>query len=152
MDVAMQTGTGTWDLLPSATVQGEAGALAWGAQATAALRLSPRHADGYAWSPRADASGWLGWPLAHGLSATARMAWRLAPRVVGTRTPPVPTLSPPDDPSNHGGRQIDAGIGLAAHGTAGALSMEIVQPLQARVRGVQLTPRARVSLSWSRAL
>lgn len=152
MDAGMQTGTGTTDLLPSLTVQGESGALAWGAQATAALRLSSRNADGYAWSPRADASGWLGWPLAHGLSATARMAWRLAPRVVGTRTPPVPALSPPDDPSNHGGRQIDAGIGLAAHGAAGTLSMEIVQPLWARLRGVQLTPRARVSLAWSRAL
>lgn len=152
MDPAMQTGTGTWDLLPSLTVQGDAGALAWGAQATATLRLQRRNADGYAWGPRANADGWLGWMLWNGLSATLRTGWRLEARIVGERTPSAPALSPADAPANHGGQAIDAGLGLAWRTAAGMLQLEGAQPLWARVRGVQLTPRRRWTLAWSRAL
>jgi hypothetical protein len=90
--------------------------------------------------------------LWNGLSATLRTGWRLEARIVGERTPSAPALSPADDPANHGGQVIDAGLGLAWRTAAGMLQLEGAQPLWARVRGVQLTPRTRWTLAWSRAL
>lgn len=152
MDYAMQSGTGTWDLLPSATVQGGAGTFLWGAQATAALRLQARNRDGYAWGPGGQVTGWLGWAPRGGFAATLRGAWRVEPGVVGERIAAPAALSSPDDPANHGGRRVELGVGVSMAGSAGALSVEAVQPLRSWVRGVQPEPRTRWVIAIGRAM
>lgn len=152
MDYAMQSGTGTWDLLPSVTVQGGSGPLRWGAHGSAALRLQARNRDSYAWGPGGRVTGWLGWVPGQGLALTVRGAWRAEPGVVGVRADAPPALSSPDDPANHGGRHIDLGLGLSMTGGAGTLSVEALQPLRTWVRGVQPEPRTRWVIAIGRAL
>jgi hypothetical protein len=158
MGAALQTGGGTWDLLPSAAVHGAAGPWGWGAQLSAASRLQSANAQGWARGLRWQADGWLGAALGAGWGATARLSWRVDHGVQGTAKGATTPLSPTDLTAQQGGRAAELGLGLStaldAHGGArrGTLSVERVQPLSVLTRGVQLSPRNSWLLAWSHHL
>lgn len=158
VDVGMQTGSGTWALLPTATVQGTLGTLSWGAQWTAATRLQAANDAGHARGWRWQASTWLGAALAPGIGASTRLAWRVDHGVAGRPAAAAAPLAPTEVAAQQGGRVAELGLGLSAALDAdggarrGTLAVERLLPLHAWTRGVQLGPRGGWVLSWSHAL
>lgn len=157
LDYAMQTGTGTWDLLPSLTHVRSAGRWSWGGQFSAAVRLQTVNDDGYAWGPRWQATAWVGHHWAPQLASTLRLAVRREPGVIGARTLGTPVSSPAERASNHGGRFSELGAGLTYRWAAETrldtqLSLEAVLPLHSQVQGFQLAPRRRWILAVRQAL
>jgi len=153
MDYAMQTGSGTWDLLPSISGLGSAGPWGWGLQLAAVRRLG-RNDEGYALGHRWQATGWATRRLASSLTATLRAARSVDGPIRGERGGPHPAAAPPDHAANHGGRLDELGLGLVADRLPGAyqgatLSVEWLQPLRQELRGYQLGRRGALALSWS---
>ena len=56
----MQTGSGTWDLMPGATYTGKGASISWGGQAVGTVRLGRNDAD-YAFGDVLDATAWSAW-------------------------------------------------------------------------------------------
>ena len=158
LDIGMQTGSGTWELLPSATVHGAAGRWSWGLQLSAASRLQAFNSEGYARGLRWQASAWLGGRIVQGLAASTRLSWRVDHGVAGAPRDAVTPVAPTDVAAQHGGRSAELGLGLNAaldaHGgrQRGTLALEWLQPLRPWVRGVQLSPRGQWVLSWNHHL
>ena len=153
MDYAMQTGSGTWDLLPSISAMGRSGPGGWGLQLAATRRLG-RNDDGYALGDRWQATGWLSRRLGPVLSATLRASHSVEGGIRGERTGLHPQGSPADQAGNHGGTLDEAALGLVADRLPGALrgssvGLEWAQPLRQDVRGYQLGRGRGFVLSWS---
>ena len=154
LDYGMQTGSGTWDLLPSLTWQGRAGDWAWGAQATAVIRGEARNRQGYALGNQWQASGWLSRRLGAELSASLRGVLSEEGAMRGQREEARPASSPAEVAANQGGRFAEIGLGLnlaALPGVArgSSLGVEWLLPLRADVRGFQLPRRSTLALHWS---
>lgn len=153
MDYAMQTGSGTWDLLPSATWLGRAEPWGWGLQLHATRRLG-RNDDGYALGDRWQASAWLSRRLGPVFSTTLRVSRSMDGAIRGERAGPHPQDSPADHAANHGGRLDELALGLVADRLPGALQgssvgIEWLQPLRQAVRGYQLGRGRGLVLSWT---
>lgn len=153
MDYAMQTGSGTWDLLPSLTWLRSAGPWGWGLQLGATRRLGS-NGDGYALGDRWQASGWVSRRLAPSISATLRASRSVEGPIRGERRDVHPQGSPPDHAANHGGRLDELGLGVVVDQLPGAaqgsnLGIEWLQPLRQDVRGYQLGRGRGLVLSWS---
>lgn len=160
LDVAMQPGSGTWDLLPSASWLAGRRAWSWGVAAQAALRLQSANEDGYAWGPRWQADTWLARRISPAWAGLLRARWRQDGRVVGEHRGIGTPVSPPEASANHGGQVLEAGAGLQLdgpgldgdHSSAGGqrhsrLALEWLHTVAADLRGVQLQPRSRWTLS-----
>jgi hypothetical protein len=153
MDYAMQTGSGTWDLLPSLTWLRSAGPWGWGLQLGATRRLGSNDA-GYALGDRWQAAGWVSRRLAPSISATLRASRSVDGPIGGERRDAHPQGSPPDHAANHGGRLDELGLGLVVDRLPGGhqgstLGIEWLQPLRQDVRGYQLGRGRGLVLSWS---
>jgi hypothetical protein len=153
MDYAMQTGSGTWDLLPSLTWLRSAGPWGWGLQLGATRRLD-RNDAGYALGDRWQAAGWVSRRLAPSLSATLRASRSVDGPIRGERRDAHPQGSPTDHAANHGGRLDELGLGLVVDRLPGGhqgstLGIEWLQPLRQDVRGYQLGRGRGLVLSWS---
>lgn len=66
----MQTGSGTWDVEPSATIKGQQGRFGWGAQASYRWRVEHRNSAGYRLGNKALVTGWLTYLVGPNLGAT----------------------------------------------------------------------------------
>lgn len=152
LDIGMQTGSGTWELLPSATLRGAQARWSWGLQFAATMSLQSSNDQGYARGHRWQASGWTGWRATPALAATARLGWRVDRGVSGSARDATPADAPTDLGANLGGRFVETGFGLHHAGGAGMLALERVQPLWSELRGTQLPPRSRWALSWHMSL
>ncbi|WP_284617841.1 DUF3570 domain-containing protein [Aquabacterium humicola] len=153
MDIAMQTGSGTWDLLPGVAWLGQSGRFSGGLQLGGTRRLGT-NADGYALGDRWQAAGWAGWRIAAPLTVTARLSRTVDGAIRGDRRDAHPTWSPADHIRNHGGRLDELGLGLAIDRLPGAyagtsLSLEWTHALRHAVRGVQLPRRGGLALNFS---
>jgi hypothetical protein len=153
MDYAMQTGSGTWDLLPSLTWQGRAEPWGWGLQLNATRRLG-RNDEGYTLGDRWQATGWLSRRLGPVFSATLRASHSAEGAIRGGRIAAHPLTSPADSGANHGGRLDELAWGLVADRLPGALQgssvgVEWLMPLRQEVRGYQLGRGRGLVLSWS---
>lgn len=163
MDYGMQTGSGTWDFLPSATWLGRAGAWSWGGQVNGVKRLEKRNASGYALGDVFQASTWAGYSPAPGLSIflraihTAQGGIRGAMPGIeavtdafGNVTWPRSQFSPVDLSVNYGGRFNEIGLGLSAEvpGLGGRLGLEWLVPVADRPRGDQLVRRGSLAMNW----
>jgi hypothetical protein len=139
----MQLGSGTWDLLPALTYQGERGRLHFGAQTTAILRMEGEGPTGYALGNEAKVTAWAGAELSEWLSATIRGLYTWRGRIHGRYDRPTLVRTPADSPRNAGGRFVDLGIGLGVEIPRGSfegmqLSLEWIQPLSDDFNGYQL--------------
>lgn len=156
LDVAMQPGSGTWDLLPSASWLGGRGAWSWGVAAQAALRLQSVNDDGYAWGPRWQADTWLARRFGPQWAGLLRARWRQDGTVAGRHQGISTVVSPPEASANHGGRALEAGAGLQVDAAGaghrhGRLAVEWLHTVAADLRGTQLQPRGRWTFSWATA-
>lgn len=152
----MQPGSGTWDLEPSLTVTGRAGALGWGAQAAYRWRSEEHNGSGFAFGNKARATGWASYLLTGDLGATARLEYVHEGKVLGHYNGPHNHAAPPDRQENYGGDTVSAGFGLNWLLPGGAarrpqLGAELAVPLYQNLGGIQAPQDWRFSMSLSQA-
>lgn len=146
----MQTGSGTWQIEPSATVTGDAGRIGWGAQASYRFSVESRNSAGYRLGNRALVTGWVDYLLGGNVRATARAEFTGQGRIHGTYDGPASMGMPEDDPANYGGDLLIGAVGLNWKPQLGMrrgpqLGIEVGLPLYQRVNGVQLPQKWQVS-------
>lgn len=153
MHFDMQTGSGTWDLLPSLTWTFAGERVQGGAQISAVTRLESRNASGYQLGDTLQASVWGSHGWSGGLAATLRGVYSLRDEISGDFAQFNARIGPMDYPQNQGGRAFDVGLGLSYTVPAGrlaghGLALEWTQPVYEHVLGVQLPRRGTLSASW----
>lgn len=139
----MQLGTGTFDLLPSATYLHQPNAnFSYGAQLKGRIHLG-RNAQGYSLGNKIEATSWVAHNVAEWASISFRLAAMHAGSVDGDTDNSVNTAMPmslPADPSNTGGTSIDAAVGLNLwHPEDGfRVATEFSMPVYQNLNGTQL--------------
>ena len=139
----MQTGSGTWDIEPSATLTGQESALSWGAQVGYRFRAGRRNSSGYRLGDRALLTGWLSYLVRPTIGVTARAEFTSQGRIHGQYDGPASMGMPEDVPANYGGDLLIGAIGVNWKPTVGMqrgpqLGIEFGVPLYQRVDGIQL--------------
>jgi hypothetical protein len=149
MHFDMQTGSGTWDLLPALTWQDSAGAWHYGAQLSGTKRLEQRNASGYRLGDQWQLSTWATHPLTTLLAGSARLTHTWRDAIHGDFTEYNARLGPMDFPANQGGRYTDLGVGLIVTLPANQqLAVEWEEPVQDEPNGVQLAREGQWNLQW----
>jgi hypothetical protein len=153
----MQLGSGTWDLLPSLTFGGGAGAWGWGGQIAAVVRLEQENDSGFRFGDQYQATLWASRRLSGALSGSARVLYTTQGAVGGHYNGPHHHASPPDLQANYGGDFVEIGLGLNAvigdGGFAGnRLGVEVLIPVFQDVNGFQQEREPTLFLSWALAI
>jgi hypothetical protein len=151
----MQLGSGTWDFLPSLTYTGRADRWSWGAQMSGIIRMEDENDEGYKLGDVFQATAWGSYRLADWLSTSVRVLHTQQGEVEGF-APTGMGRSPPDWPSNYGGRFWDVGFGLNTVVPSGPLmghrlSAEWLQPLEDDVNGYQQEREGTLWVNWSKS-
>ena len=152
----MQSGSGTWDIEPSVTARGQAGAMGWGVQASYRWRTESANASGFAFGDRAAASAWASWLASPDLSLTGRLSYEHEGRILGHYNGAHRHATPSDRQANYGGDKVFASAGLNyALPFGGAkpvqLGVEAGLPLYQDLNGIQLPESWRIAVSLSKA-
>ncbi len=150
----MQSGTGTWDLEPGLTYKGRRGALGFGAQAVASIRLGENDA-GYSFGDVYEGSAWLSFRPAQWISLSGRVRGRSTGRVEGIDPAivgPVQTANP----DFQGGERVDliGGVNLVAThgGLAGhRIGIEVGAPVYQDLNGPQMAGQWFATIGWQKA-
>lgn len=150
MQYCMQTGSGTWDIEPSATVKGQTGRIGWGAQASFRLRAEHRNSAGYRLGNRALATGWVSYLVGPTVGVTARAEYTHQGRIHGEYDGMHMEDMPQDFPANFGGDMLMGAVGLNWEPMIGEkrgpqLGVELGIPLYQNLNGVQLPQRWQLS-------
>jgi hypothetical protein len=151
----MQPGSGTWDLEPSLTLTGRAGAIGWGGQASYRWRTDDNNESGFAFGDKARATGWVSTLLSRDLGATARLEYVHEGAILGHYNGPHSHAAPPDRQANYGGDVVSTGFGLNWLLPIGGdrkpqLSGELSVPLYQDLNGIQAPQDWRFTLGLSR--
>ena len=107
----MQLGSGTVDLKPGATYNGQAERLSWGMQGIGTIRLG-RNDNDYSMGDRFDSTAWGAVSLSDWLSASMRTSWSVWGDYDGADPDLNPMMIPTADPDRRGGRQVDLAFGF----------------------------------------
>jgi len=154
----MQLGSGSYDLKPSLTYNGDWRGWRIGAQANAVLRLNDNDAD-YRLGDRFEVQGWAMRRLTDWLSASARLDISRQGKMDGQDaaiTLPVTTAQT----ASSGGTYANISLGLNLIGQTGALggvlaghrlALEWVSPLHQDANGVQMKRDDTLMLGWQKA-
>ena len=138
---AMQLGSGSWDVLPGATIRQTRGAWGWGAQYQGTIR-SGKNDHGYKFGDSHMATAWVSRSLAPWISTSLRLSGRTTGKISGI-DPAIVAPVQTADPDNYGGNTIDAHIGANLLANKGALQgtrlgVEFGMPLLRDLNGPQL--------------
>lgn len=140
----MQLGTGTFDLLPSATyLHQPSDHFSYGAQIKGRIHLG-RNNQGYSRGNKIEATSWIAHNVADWASISFRVAAMHSGKVDGNTdrsvNDPMAIMSLPADPSNTGGTSIDAAVGLNLwHPEDGfRVATEFAMPVYQNLNGTQL--------------
>jgi hypothetical protein len=148
MHYDMQTGSGTWDLLPAVTWTSTRGASQFGAQLSGIKRLEGANDEGYRLGDELQVSGWAARTLTENLSASLRAVWLRRAAIDGTATSYNAAIGPMDQPANSGGRFLDIGIGVNLAIAGSELAVEWLVPVRDDVNGFQLERDGTLAASW----
>jgi hypothetical protein len=154
MHFDMQTGSGTWDLLPSLTyLGGNHRALSWGAQVSGSYPLGNRNESGYRLGDVIWVNTWGAYALNSWISATGRLSYTDQKAIEGDFDSYNARLGPMDYPENSGGRFLDAGLGLRLSVPAGeyaghSFALEWLEPVSQDVNGFQLPRSGTLIAAW----
>lgn len=151
---AMQAGTGTFDLEPALTYKGRRGAIGFGAQATASIKLD-ENKWGYAFGDSYEATAWLSYRPAQWISFSGRVKARTTGRIQGIDPAimgPVQTANP----DFQGGDRVDliGGVNLVApHGALAGhrLGIELGVPVYQNLNGPQMAGDWMLTVGWQKA-
>lgn len=147
----MQIGSGTLDLEPGLTYLGNAGAINWGGQAKAVLRLGTND-EGYTLGDRFEATAWASYDLADWVSTSFRVRGSTQGRIDGADpliVAPVQTAQP----DFQGGDRLDLLVGANFLLTDGALkgnrlAVEAGFPVAQDLNGPQLETDFTLTIGW----
>jgi len=150
LQYCMQTGSGTWDIEPSATVRGQDGRLGWGLQGSYRFRAEHRNSSGYRLGNRALATGWVSYLVGPNVGVTARAEYSHQGRIHGEYDGMHMEDMPQDFPANFGGDMVMGAVGLNWEPMLGEkrgpqVGVEMGVPLYQKLNGVQLPQRWQVS-------
>ncbi len=148
MDYGMQTGSGTWDLVPALTWSLANGAWQYGAQITGVKRLEDRNDQGYRLGDEVQVSGWTTRAFTPHISASLRAQWLQRGEIEGAFDAYNAGTSPVDIPGNYGGRFVDIGLGLNVDIAGSQLALEWLTPVHENLNGYQLERHGTLSASW----
>ncbi len=150
---AMQLGSGTYDLLPGITYNGNRQRWYWGGQYLGTLRL---HRDqGYALGDKHSLSGWLNYQWRPFISTSLRLQYHTLGRIDGIDARiagPVQTANP----DYYGGDELNLNLGMNLMGQRGALAgqrlaVELSLPLHRDLNGPQMETDWTISAGWQYA-
>ncbi|GLT00540.1 hypothetical protein GCM10007897_19280 [Sphingobium jiangsuense] len=152
----MQTGSGTWDMLPSLTATGSAGRFGWGGQAAYVWRAENRNDSGYRLGDRFTGTAWGSYRFADGASVSLRGLYTHEGAIKGHYNGAHNHSSPPDLQPNYGGDRLELGFGLNLVATGGPLKgirigAEYLVPVHEKVNGIQLARRDGLQLNLGKA-
>jgi hypothetical protein len=150
----MQAGTGTWDLEPALTYKARRGAIGFGAQAAASIRLDSNK-WGYAFGDTYEATAWASYRPAQWISLSGRAKARTMGRIDGIDPNimgPVQTANP----DFQGGERVDLLAGVNLVGTHGALAghrlgIELGLPVYQDLNGPQMAADWNLTVGWQKA-
>ncbi|SFN52219.1 Putative MetA-pathway of phenol degradation [Roseovarius lutimaris] len=148
---SMQLGSGTFDLHPSLTYETGRGALNWGGQMRAIVRLGDND-EGYRLGHEAALSGWLSYRAAPWISYSGRAEYRHAGRIKG-RDSNIAGPSLGADPRNYGGDYVTLYAGADLTPRRGPLKgqllgVELGVPVYQNLNGVQSKTDWSIAVAW----
>jgi len=151
----MQSGSGTWDLLPGLTYTGHTEGLSWGLQGIGTIRTG-RNDNGYRLGDRFDATAWLARPWTDWLSTSARVAWSGWGNITGSDDALNPNLVPTADPNRRAGHRLELWGGVNVSVPLGPLgrhrfAVEGGFPAYEWLDGPQLETDWRIVVGWQLA-
>jgi len=148
----MQLGSGTWDLRPGLTYNGEVTHFSWGAQVMGTIRLGSNEQN-YTLGNAYDVTGWGAWKISDWVSLSGRLQWNQWFNIRGQDTrlqspmpavfPTAASFIPTADPNLRGGERLDIGPGLNFVVPKGPLrgvrlAVEALFPVYQSLNGPQL--------------
>ncbi|BDV38487.1 outer membrane protein [Methylocystis bryophila] len=110
----MQTGTGTFDVLPGILYGGFVGPWSWGLSYRARLPLTVND-EGYMWGNYQEANGWVGYSWIPGFTTTFRVSGNIQDHIVGA-DPWIVAKIQAADPLFYGGKRIELFGGASLDG------------------------------------
>ena len=153
----MQTGSGTWDVLPGLTYFGHSDFFSWGAQAMGTIRPGRNRAD-WAAGNRADVTGWLAVPWAEWVSTSIRVNYQYWGNYRGNESrPPTPQQIETADPKLRGGQSVALLGGINLYVPLGKFlgrnrfAVEVGAPVYQWLHGPQLKTNWQVTVGWQKA-
>lgn len=150
----MQTGSGTWDVLPGLTVLVQNDRASVGLQARGTLRLGDND-RGYTFGDRVDAGVWGAYRFNDYLSVSARLHAESWGEVDGVDPVLDPDANFTENPALQGGSRVDFPVGVnlyfpgeILHGHR--LGLELALPIHQDLDGPQLRQDWMISVGWEK--
>lgn len=148
----MQTGSGTWDLLPGITYLGQTDRISWGAQASGVVRLGEND-RGYTLGNELNATGWLAYRWSRWVSNSLRLAGSAVGTLSGQDAALNPMMVTTADTRNFGGQRVTGLIGVNFYVPEGflyghRLGVEFGLPLYQHLNGPQMEQQSVLTLGW----
>jgi hypothetical protein len=144
----MQTGSGTWDFLPSLTYSQAGDLWYWGSQVNGIVRLEDSNSSGYRLGNLQELAAWLGATPKPWLALSLRTSYSKRAAIKGDFDRYSSRSGPMDFPQNQGGTLWDLGLGASVSFAGSQLSAEWSLPLHEDVNGYQLERRSMLSAAW----
>ena len=146
MEYPMQTGSGTYSLLPGLTYLGQELPWGWAADFNSTVRLG-RNDNGYRLGNRYQSSVSITRQLANPVSLSVGIRGELWENITGSDLLLDPTDEPPKDPNLQGGKRLSALLGVTFHPRNGLLKGQHFH-VQAEVPVVQSLDGPQLQRSW----
>lgn len=149
----MQLGAGIWQALPSITYQYNEGDLKAGVQVSARLPLEDTNDLGFYKGQQVGGTAWLSYAWLPKLSTSVRVQHTKTDDIRGQYVNFTAPNTPAFQPTNYGGRQTLAGLGVNTTMPWGVrVGAEYMVPVYNKVNGVQQDTDNVIYLSISKAL
>jgi hypothetical protein len=151
----MQTGSGTFDLIPGFTYSGQSERYSWGGQALATVRLGDNTHD-YRLGNRFHLTGWFARLWTRSLSTSVRLEWQVWGNIHGSDDDLNPLVVPTADPDRRAGSRVDLAFGINWQFRSGPfrghrIAAEYAVPIDQSLDGPQLETDWRVIVGWQKA-
>ena len=148
----MQTGSGTWDILPGITYLGQVERVSWGAQASGLLYLGENN-RGYTLGDQLNATGWIAYRWSDWWSISFRLAGSTAKNLEGWDEELNLMMVTTADPDNFGGQRLTGHLGMNFYVPEGylynhRLAVEFGLPLYQNLNGPQMGLQSVLTLGW----
>ena len=151
----MQLGSGTYDIEPAYTAGFSINNWGFGGQLGGVFRLESSNANGYRLGNKVWLELWSSYDITNYLSVNSRIKYLYQQAIRGEYNKAHTNMSPPDSPSNYGGKLAEWGVGtnwvIPTHSVFGALrfGLEWAFPIYQSVKGIQLLKESMVNFNVS---
>jgi hypothetical protein len=150
----MQTGTGTWDLIPALAYTGQINDVSWGLQTGANLRPG-LNMQGYALGDEFTGNAWISYRFSKWMSSSLRLEENVT-TTMNKYDPNIAILAmndPTANAANYGGEHTNAYLGLNFYKPSmpfrgNRLMLEYGIPVYQNLNGTQMKYQSTLCLGW----